>query len=739
MNIDNILKEARWIGKTAIDFATEDAMKKYLKEHPKANPADHRVVETKEKPKIPEEKVEEAKEKIEEKKKELAPKDIKKEKSKKEIAIEEQIKKRREQLKETGNNYEEVSVKVLESNMENNLKRHEDKSVKVDSITSKDKLSKDNIKEYKGKITTNAKAIIQKYAKAAAPDSRERLSEECDRITSHIEQGIKDGSLKTSADKVDSLVQHAMKTMMHQEIESRRRALGDHGIRHVIANAKNTNNILDELEKSGTKVTGADRLAASIAMINHDVGYTLGQAALSTIGSGVHKQESEKVFGEDQERYNEVFGKDKADEIKHWIGTHDDINFDWKKDPVASSIRFADTMSLFGEDKLPELFLRSGNATKVLTKMKIATQFGEDISPYKEELKKVVDTIKDVDDFQKEELKNSVDEISDDFAVNDFLARYSGRLKGFKFNKETGAMEANIAQSPEHELIQALFEMGQKKYNSLDEDLTKTGGQPEYKGQNRIYKDKDGKPIVQINLVERDKNPINQTTNETLKDFYKHSIRQYVNDAKHSLFVPPERDKKKAKETINSISKKLKEPQQTLLKKVSDEYLAQMDDLNKIAQKPKREWTEEETSKYKKMTNLFNKFPLTDEEKEWLSSKVAKKVSIMKKAEVNIEKEIQEAKRLIPKIKEVFDSVKVEKVNIVTRGYDNNVNHLVARFYTADHWMPVNTAILLVEERTGDIILRFRDKENDIGDMTLVGGKWRTDTRDLKDIEKIFN
>jgi len=70
--IDSILKEAR-INKKAVDFATKEQYDAYMKEHPDADPKNHKVVETKEKsgPAVEPEKKEELKEKIEKKKEEI--------------------------------------------------------------------------------------------------------------------------------------------------------------------------------------------------------------------------------------------------------------------------------------------------------------------------------------------------------------------------------------------------------------------------------------------------------------------------------------------------------------------------------------------------------------------------------------------------------------------------------------------------------------------------------------------
>jgi hypothetical protein len=43
--VNDIVKEAKWIGKRAMDFYSEEAMQKYLKEHPAADRSKHHVVD----------------------------------------------------------------------------------------------------------------------------------------------------------------------------------------------------------------------------------------------------------------------------------------------------------------------------------------------------------------------------------------------------------------------------------------------------------------------------------------------------------------------------------------------------------------------------------------------------------------------------------------------------------------------------------------------------------------------
>ena len=426
---------------TAMDFPTRDALEKYKKDHPAADPANLHVVPTKETPKAPQdpskqrtkgkpEEVGKSRGKPEDQKPQVAPtkEEIKKlvqkkqedpktegvkpeEKEGPELDINEKLvqqvgkgeakdwnthsihksqltkdlnikfpdgssKKYKDlddsekqrvddaiakgQVAHKGmNDYTKVDMATLKGNMARNLGKYDDKSVEETKNDSQDKVSKDNIEEFSQSFEKNVESVFQKYDGAMSNVSRPMAKNYASNMLSCIKQGVEDGSLKdVSQADLDAMVREDVKRLIHQEIETRGRSLGDHGIRHCTANAENSMNMLSQLQEAGSKITGKDKLMAMTIQANHDIGYTTGQAGVDVRAKGnIGHQHNSGIIAKDkdeQARYAKVFGKDSS-RVADIIETHDTTDIDWDVDPVASSVRLSDSIALFGKDKVQDL------------------------------------------------------------------------------------------------------------------------------------------------------------------------------------------------------------------------------------------------------------------------------------------------------------------------------------------------------------------------------------------------
>jgi len=590
--ISKVLKEDRFL-KTAIDFPNQGAFDQYMKNHPDADPRHHRVVEN-EKPDISE--------KIEKKKNEL------KEQPAEKSDISKKLEDKKNELSQSNNEYDKL-YSEHKSKMNDNLSKYDDSNIVLKTEKSTEELNSKNYKKYKQSIVSNAKLVIKKYQKALAKDTIERVDDELGRLTDSIEKGINDGSIKVSAEKVDALIQDQMKNLIHQEIETHRRALGDHGIRHILGNSKNTHKIMDQLELGGKKFSGAERLAASLTQLNHDVGYTAGEAATSVKGTKRHQEFSEKLFEKEKQKYSEVLGKDLADKTQHWIKTHDAVDYNWNDNPIVSAIRLADNTSLFAEDKVPALFFRSQSATKTLGKMRLAMSLGKDYKSYAKELENDIDKM-EVSEIEKEELKNAVNELND-YGINDVLARMSGKLNGYKFDKEKGIMEVDLAESPEFDIIQKTFNIGQNKFLSFikDHDENDPSLRENVDERHTVLKDKSGKSIIQVNVSESENK---KTDNVELENYLKKTVRYDLGEVRKLLDPPPNFEKMKN----HKIKDKLTGTELKLYDRII--MLAEKK-MSSIKDKKYLEFTNDDKKMINKFQGLLSKFPPVSSELEVLN------------------------------------------------------------------------------------------------------------------------
>jgi len=482
------------------------------------------------------------------------------------------------------NDYTKVDKDTLVKNMANNLGRYEDKGVQESKNESTEPVTKENVEEFTKSVTENAGSVLKKYASAMSKISRPMAERHLKDMTSTIKDGFDDGSLKdVSQADLDEFCRDEMKRMIHQEVETRRRSLGDHGIRHLAGNSKNTMSMLNELKGAGMKITGKDKLMGLSIQANHDMGYTVGEPA-TTFG-GSHKDNSAELVGQEEERYAKVFGKDSVGKIKEIIRTHDDPEIDWDNEPLKSAVRLSDNISLFNEDKVQDLFIRSPKAMEQACKLRLAAeieppkpqqpkeknfklhpeeyskateQYKADMEEYqkpetqqkvkgakslqegvKKQLHKIVDE-EDFDENDKELMHSQIDEMGEgDFSTTvDILSRYSGRIQGMNFDKDSKVMNVNMKYSPEGQITDSLFgdKVAARQFSKFVEALK---GKPIGGKRGQTEFESKGKPVARLNIEDFDKEPEETATTEAMKAFAEKTVRGTLTKVRREILPPP--------------------------------------------------------------------------------------------------------------------------------------------------------------------------------------------------------
>ena len=529
-----------------------------------------------------------------------------------------------------GINYNNVSHKTLTKNMSINLSSIDNKKVKELKNTSKETVTKHNIRKFTDTLKHTTGSVLKKYEKGLSATTHKLLYEHVDNYISALKEGISDGSLKNISERdLDEFIRHDLKIQLHQEIETKRRSVGDHGIRHNSTNAKNAVTILTELQKGGVKVTGKDKLMALAIMANHDVGYTVGDAATSGAKGKTHKVNSGILVRQNREFFEKVFnkedvdkmvgvverdenGKEKLDEkgrpiekVRGLIQHHDDMLLDWENAPLASAITLSDTTALFGQDKVQDLFIKSPKAMNLACKLRLAATTGDSElqDKIKQNLHKVVDEEK-FNDVDKELLHHQIHEmVEGKFSTTvDILSRYSGRIEKFNYDKQNKVMNVNMKYTPEGQTVDMLFgdEVSAKQFNKFMGDMNAKTVDGK-KGVTSVADD-SGKNILNINIKGIDDKPIDSASNDAMKQFLKKTIRGQIT------------------QTVRKISgKKSIKP-----KEVAIDF-KQMRNLFSD-----EEWKKfmsvffENKNNPQKLAQILNSYPLLKKEMEYLKSKEAR-------------------------------------------------------------------------------------------------------------------
>lgn len=518
------------------------------------------------------------------------------------------------------NDYSSVDVSTLKKNMANNLSSHDDESVEETKVTDKEPASKENAAKFVSSVRENGRNLVRKYSAALSKISRPMVEKYVDDMSETISEAISDGSMGgASQADIDEFMREDVKRLVHQEIETRRRSLGDHGVRHVAGNAKSSMSMLNELQQHGIKVTGKQKLMAMAIQANHDMGYTVGAVATDISKGGEHKNQSKVLADEEKGRYDKIFGAEDSDKMRTIIHTHDSADIDWEKDPVGSSVRLADNTSLFGNEKVQDLFIRNPKTMGLACKLRLAAQMeptkpsepkrekfktDEDFSKAQksyeeqkksyespesqEQVKKSRDLQKNVkeqmhdaieeggfDDLDVDELHRQVDEMSEGkFSTTaDILSRYSGKIKGFKFDPSKKMMNVDMAYSPEGEMVDSLFgdEVSAKQFDKFAKDM-KVQPMKGKRGK-MTFKNPAGERVFSLNIEGVDKEPIASAATGSMRDFLSKTAR---GDLRHaSSFLKKEgageKEVEKAKKVFEKSKEKFSDKEWEELMKALDE------------------------------------------------------------------------------------------------------------------------------------------------------------------------
>ena len=445
---------------------------------------------------------------------------------------------------------------------------------------SADPVSPSNAEQTSKSLRENGRTVLKKYGKMMSSVSRPMAERFVDDMADAVSEGIKDGSLSgVHQSDLDEFVREDVKRMLHQETETRRRALGDHGIRHVAGNARNMMEMFRELQNGGTKVTGKQKFMALSAMANHDIGYTVGEAATDPAKGKKHKQFSKDLVDQEKDRYDKIFGQEDGGKVRDIIATHDDPKFDWEQDPVGSCVRLADNISLFGEDKVQDLFLRSPKAAMLCCKLHLAAQANPSDKKLQEEIKSQLHEVVDggeFDEADREPLHNQIDEMTEGkFSTTTYiLSLYSGELKGFKYDSDKKLMHVNMQYSTEGQVIDGLFgdEVACRQFEKMTKDL---GGNPvRGKRGNTLFKSADGKPAFQLDIDGFDTDKNDSPYTPAMRDFQKQTARYELQRAVRRISPPPpanERDFERAKRAVEPAKEKFTEAEWKKLMEAFDE------------------------------------------------------------------------------------------------------------------------------------------------------------------------
>jgi len=289
-----------------------------------------------------------------------------------------------------------------------------------------------------------------------------------------------------------------------------------------------------------------------------------------------------------------------------------------------------------------------------------------------------------------------------------------------------------MIQSPEHETIQSLFEVGQKQFKKLINNFTgvdknaKPLGYQETVDNNpnkTLFLSRDKKPTFQLNILGRDTIPINATTNKELKDVMKNTIRADLNHIRNKLTAPPELTQDKIKNVlsiVNGLNMEQEEKDQlkTNIKNMVSYIKRKKIDTEKLSPNT--------VNRYQQLSKKISSFPLTKKEKQFLQQKVATVTHTIDMTKVHkaIQKAMSGLQRLGTKA-----SVKYTQQTIT---HSHNLHYVnVAIINMVGDWIQHQNGRLIIgvikddlQYQDGTIFTIFESNREELGKAIWTGSRW---------------
>lgn len=365
-----------------------------------------------------------------------------------------------DEMKDRQADYSDISKQMNE-----NIKSIREGNAEIETLSGK--IDRTNVST----IRENAERELNTYSNYLAADTALRVRDFIDIYKRNLKKGIDDGTLKdVDAEMLNKLSIDCIHKIMHQEVESNRQQFTDHGIRHIVGDIKRAESIAKIMNPN---ITGRESLLLNFVAINHDIGYTtplIREGGLrGVMVSGDHPKFSKKITGQQEDLWNQgkIFSKEEYDKALDIIGSHDNTKLD-KKDVLGTSMRLADNLSLFNNEKLPSAFKYVKGGDRILIDMGIAAK-KEDTKSF-EKLKKDLHNKIDsstLNENLKRDLKSATNEITH-LTPKFTLGVLAGNISNIK--NVDGKIEINIKYDKYDKVLQKIFDMGQKQTKKLLED-----------------------------------------------------------------------------------------------------------------------------------------------------------------------------------------------------------------------------------------------------------------------------
>ncbi|MEM6533172.1 MAG: hypothetical protein AAF654_11135 [Myxococcota bacterium] len=196
-------------------------------------------------------------------------------------------------------------------------------------------------------LAENSRSYAAAFDDLIAPDAYALLLRFIDETEELIRVAMRTGDLSgVGGNDMEELLRDLTQKLIYQELISRRRAMGDRGIRRICANIDLADQIYAPLIEQ-RKATLRDRLLMRVVHVHQDLGHTAYAARMSYRGGKLHRAYGARIFTDEMNRYRPLLTGPELTLARAAVATHADPSLPFSETLVLALVRAVDHLAPF--------------------------------------------------------------------------------------------------------------------------------------------------------------------------------------------------------------------------------------------------------------------------------------------------------------------------------------------------------------------------------------------------------
>ncbi|MEE8410285.1 MAG: hypothetical protein V3T05_11810, partial [Myxococcota bacterium] len=198
----------------------------------------------------------------------------------------------------------------------------------------------------------NIMAEIEAYDYLLAPDSRRLLDTFVDETRKTIETCLRQKAIQgLESVAMHDILRDLVHKLIYQELASRRRAMGDRGIRRICGNIELAERVYAQLEHL-PGFQPRQRLMMRIIHVHQDLGHTSYAARVSYRGGKLHRAYGARIFTDELNRYRTLLNQKELETSRSAVATHSSEEFPFTQSRVLALVRAIDHLAPFAPHRV---------------------------------------------------------------------------------------------------------------------------------------------------------------------------------------------------------------------------------------------------------------------------------------------------------------------------------------------------------------------------------------------------